>query len=56
MEREGYGVLWRGVGTAVARAFVVNGAVFTAYEMALRCIYGGRNDSDGAAIQTDNAL
>ncbi|KAL7099886.1 hypothetical protein ACP275_09G114300 [Erythranthe tilingii] len=39
VEREGYCVLWRGLGTAVARAFVVNGAVFTAYEMALRCIY-----------------
>lgn len=35
--QEGYGVLWRGLGTAVARAFVVNGAIFTAYEVALRC-------------------
>jgi len=33
---EGYSVLWRGLGTAVARAFVVNGAVFSAYELALR--------------------
>ncbi|KAL1551554.1 Mitochondrial arginine transporter bac2 [Salvia divinorum] len=39
VRREGYSVLWRGLGTAVARAFVVNGAVFTAYETALRCIY-----------------
>lgn len=39
VRQEGYSVLWRGLGTAVARAFVVNGAVFTAYESALRCIY-----------------
>ncbi|XP_057773035.1 mitochondrial arginine transporter BAC2-like [Salvia miltiorrhiza] len=39
VRQEGYSVLWRGLGTAVARAFVVNGAVFTAYETALRCIY-----------------
>ncbi|KAG6425913.1 hypothetical protein SASPL_110122 [Salvia splendens] len=39
VRREGYSVLWRGLGTAVARAFVVNGAVFAAYETALRCIY-----------------
>lgn len=40
VRKEGYSVLWRGLGTAVARAFVVNGAVFTAYETALRCIHG----------------
>ncbi|KAK8956909.1 Mitochondrial arginine transporter BAC2 [Platanthera zijinensis] len=33
---EGYSVLWRGLGAAVARAFVVNGAIFTVYELALR--------------------
>ncbi|KAK4428092.1 Mitochondrial arginine transporter BAC2 [Sesamum alatum] len=41
--KEGYNVLWRGLGTAVARAFLVNGAVFTAYETALRCIYNTNN-------------
>ncbi|KAL0354684.1 UNVERIFIED_CONTAM: Mitochondrial arginine transporter BAC2 [Sesamum radiatum] len=49
--REGYNVLWRGLGTAVARAFVVNGVVFTAYETALRCIHNSKNR---AAIQTEN--
>lgn len=38
VQEEGHGVLWRGLGTAVARAFVVNGAIFTAYEIALRCL------------------
>lgn len=38
VRQEGYSVLWRGLGTAVARAFVVNGAVFTAYETAIRCV------------------
>ncbi|XP_020202821.1 mitochondrial arginine transporter BAC2 [Cajanus cajan] len=36
---EGYVVLWRGLGTAVARAFVVNGAIFSAYEISLRCLF-----------------
>ncbi|XP_073290697.1 mitochondrial arginine transporter BAC2-like [Primulina huaijiensis] len=36
---EGYNVLWRGLGTAVTRAFIVNGAIFTAYEVALRCLF-----------------
>ncbi|XWS11914.1 hypothetical protein CRYUN_Cryun37aG0046100 [Craigia yunnanensis] len=39
VKQEGYGVLWRGLGTAVARAFVVNGAIFSAYEIALRCLF-----------------
>ncbi|CAK9161474.1 unnamed protein product [Ilex paraguariensis] len=39
VREEGYHVLWRGLGTAVARAFVVNGAIFTAYETALRCLF-----------------
>ncbi|XP_077220043.1 mitochondrial substrate carrier family protein [Tasmannia lanceolata] len=38
VQEEGYAVLWRGLGTAVARAFVVNGAIFSAYEIALRCL------------------
>ncbi|CAN1285878.1 Mitochondrial arginine transporter BAC2 [Linum perenne] len=46
---EGYSVLWRGLGTAVTRAFVVNGAVFTAYETALRCFF-----NNGDNIQTEN--
>ncbi|KAD4585275.1 hypothetical protein E3N88_22876 [Mikania micrantha] len=33
---EGAGVLFRGLGSTVFRAFIVNGAVFTAYETALR--------------------
>lgn len=36
VREEGFPVLWRGLGTAVARAFVVNGAIFSAYELALR--------------------
>ncbi|CAH2068021.1 unnamed protein product [Thlaspi arvense] len=39
LTHEGYGVLWRGLGTAVSRAFVVNGAIFAAYELALRCLF-----------------
>ncbi|KAK7271912.1 hypothetical protein RJT34_28182 [Clitoria ternatea] len=36
---EGYIFLWRGLETAVARAFVVNGAIFSAYEITLRCLF-----------------
>lgn len=39
VKQDGYGVLWRGLGTAVARAFVVNGAVFAAYETSLRFFF-----------------
>ncbi|KAK7255365.1 hypothetical protein RIF29_28774 [Crotalaria pallida] len=39
IQEEGLVVLWRGVGTAVARAFVVNGAIFAAYEATLRILY-----------------
>ncbi|KAL4039246.1 hypothetical protein IC575_002896 [Cucumis melo] len=39
VREEGYRVLWRGLGTAVARAFVVNGAIFAAYEITLRCLF-----------------
>lgn len=44
---DGYGVLWRGLGTAVCRAFLVNGAIFAAYEVALRCLL---NNVDRASI------
>ncbi|KAM7255725.1 hypothetical protein ACFE04_008623 [Oxalis oulophora] len=43
VKQEGYNVLWRGLGTAVARAFVVNGAIFSAYEIALRCLFNNGN-------------
>ncbi|KAK7335940.1 hypothetical protein VNO80_28087 [Phaseolus coccineus] len=39
VREEGYEVLWRGLGTAVTRAFVVNGAIFSAYEITLRCLF-----------------
>ncbi|XP_023000379.1 mitochondrial arginine transporter BAC2-like [Cucurbita maxima] len=42
VREEGYRVLWRGLGTAVARAFVVNGAVFAAYESTLRCLFSNQ--------------
>ncbi|CAI9114119.1 OLC1v1014769C1 [Oldenlandia corymbosa var. corymbosa] len=53
VKEEGYRVLWRGLGTAVARAFVVNGAIFTAYETALRCLY---TNNSPATMQTENAM
>lgn len=49
VKAEGYSVLWRGLGTAVARAFVVNGAIFSAYEIALRCLF------NNGSIQTENS-
>ncbi|GFP99665.1 mitochondrial arginine transporter bac2 [Phtheirospermum japonicum] len=51
VREEGYTVLFRGLGTAVARAFIVNGAIFTAYETALRCIF----QNNGGAVQTDTS-
>lgn len=39
VREEGYDVLGRGLGTSIARAFVVNGAIFAAYEVALRCLF-----------------
>ncbi|XP_050384521.1 mitochondrial arginine transporter BAC2-like [Argentina anserina] len=39
VREDGYAVLWRGLGTAVSRAFLVNGAIFAAYEIALRCLF-----------------
>lgn len=55
VKEEGYKILWRGLGTAVARAFVVNGAIFTAYETALRCLF---TDMDGnqATVEAENGL
>ncbi|KAJ8756012.1 hypothetical protein K2173_024558 [Erythroxylum novogranatense] len=50
VQKEGYSVLFRGLGTAVARAFVVNGAVFSAYEIALRCLF------NNGSIQTENII
>ena len=50
VNQEGYDVLWRGLGTAVARAFAVNGAIFSAYEIALRCLFNNGN------IQTENTI
>jgi solute carrier family 25 carnitine/acylcarnitine transporter 20/29 len=43
VKEEGYLVLWRGLGTAVSRAFVVNGAVFAAYEFTLRFLFNNGN-------------
>ncbi|MED6158300.1 Mitochondrial arginine transporter bac2 [Stylosanthes scabra] len=43
VKEEGHAVLWRGLGTAVARAFVVNGAVFAAYEITLRLLFSNGN-------------
>ncbi|KAG2729090.1 hypothetical protein I3843_01G229700 [Carya illinoinensis] len=50
VKEEGHRVLWRGLGTAVARAFMVNGAVFSAYEISLRCLF------NSGSIQTENAI
>ena len=50
VKEEGYSVLWRGLGTAIARAFVVNGAVFSAYELSLRCLF-----SNGG-LHTDHTI
>ncbi|WOL02164.1 mitochondrial arginine transporter BAC2-like [Canna indica] len=41
VQEEGVSVLFRGLGTAVTRAFVVNGAIFVAYESALRSLVNG---------------
>ncbi|RDX63217.1 Mitochondrial arginine transporter BAC2, partial [Mucuna pruriens] len=39
VREEGYVVMWRGLGTAVTRAFLVNGAIFSAYEITLRLLF-----------------
>ena len=36
VQEEGVSVLWRGLGTAVTRAYLVNGVIFSAYELSLR--------------------
>ncbi|KAK1303374.1 Mitochondrial arginine transporter BAC2 [Acorus calamus] len=51
VREEGYGVLWRGLGTAVTRAFLVNGAIFSAYELALRFLANNNNSSNGFSIE-----
>ncbi|CAI9267506.1 unnamed protein product [Lactuca saligna] len=38
VRKDGMGVLIRGFGSTVCRAFIVNGAIFTAYESALRVL------------------
>ncbi|KAK7294190.1 hypothetical protein RJT34_17075 [Clitoria ternatea] len=43
VKEDGYSVLWRGLGTAVTRAFVVNGAIFSAYEITLRLLFNNGN-------------
>ena len=43
VKEEGYHVLWRGLGTTLTRAFVVNGAVFAAYEFTLRILFNNEN-------------
>lgn len=53
VEKDGCRVLFRGLGTAVARAFVVNGAIFAAYELSLRCLFSGVGNQ---SIQTESTL
>lgn len=50
VKEEGYRVLLRGLGTAVTRAYVVNGAIFSAYEITLRCLF------NNGSIQTENTI
>ncbi|CAI9766099.1 unnamed protein product [Fraxinus pennsylvanica] len=52
VKEEGYSVLWRGLGTAVARAFLVNGAIFTGYETALRTTEDSK--ARGSTGETEN--
>ncbi|XP_043723108.1 mitochondrial arginine transporter BAC2-like [Telopea speciosissima] len=54
VKEEGFRVLWRGLGTAIARAFVVNGAIFAAYEISLRCLFS--DNSPGSIQKEDNRL
>ncbi|KAM3380271.1 mitochondrial arginine transporter BAC2 [Capsicum galapagoense] len=55
VRKEGYNVLWRGMGTTVGRAFITNGVIFTAYETALRFLYRN-NDNDHTNVQSETAL
>ncbi|XP_054781409.1 mitochondrial arginine transporter BAC2-like [Prosopis cineraria] len=45
VREEGHNVLWRGIGTTVGRAFIVNGAVFAAYEIAIRSLSNSGSSS-----------
>jgi solute carrier family 25 (mitochondrial carnitine/acylcarnitine transporter), member 20/29 len=56
VREEGLPVLWRGLGTAVARAFVVNGAIFSAYELALRFLDDTGKDGDQRRLRTETRL
>lgn len=56
VREEGYAVLWRGLGTALARAFIVNGAIFTAYETALRFLSNNNNNNNQENIQPDSPI
>ncbi|KAJ7571481.1 hypothetical protein O6H91_01G164500 [Diphasiastrum complanatum] len=46
VREEGMSVLFRGLGTTVARAFLVNGAIFSAYEMTLRLFSSQRSQDN----------
>ncbi|KAK7855220.1 mitochondrial arginine transporter bac2 [Quercus suber] len=50
VREEGYRVLWRGLGNAVARAFLVSGAIFCSYEIALRSLF------NNVSIPIENAI
>ncbi|OUZ99939.1 Mitochondrial carrier protein [Macleaya cordata] len=45
VQEEGYRVLWRGLGAAITRAFLVNGTIFAAYEITLRCLFNNNNET-----------
>ncbi|XP_068648780.1 mitochondrial arginine transporter BAC2 [Aristolochia californica] len=53
LSEEGYQVLWRGLGTTIARAFVVNGSIFVAYETALRFL---SNNNQGGLEENEIEL
>ncbi|KAF7800791.1 mitochondrial arginine transporter BAC2 [Senna tora] len=54
IREEGYDVLWRGLGTTVGRAFVVNGAVFAGYEIAMRSLSNnGRSEQSKISDPTN---
>ncbi|XP_016501322.1 mitochondrial arginine transporter BAC2-like [Nicotiana tabacum] len=54
-KEEGHAVLWRGLGTTVGRAFLLYGAIFTAYETALRYLFN-KGDNYHANAQSGKAL
>ncbi|XP_010254470.2 PREDICTED: mitochondrial arginine transporter BAC2-like [Nelumbo nucifera] len=56
VQEEGYRVLWRGLGTAVYRSFLVNGAVFAAFELSLRCLFSNSDSSHGSTQTQENKL